>query len=394
MLPTCVRRAVTTSGVCFLVLLLAGGCDRKARLLTVAGFGGRRPGGVAVSANGRLFVCFPRCSDESDLALAEVMPDGTVRPFPNRQVNRWRRGEDPKASFVCAQSVYADPAEPGGALWVLDAGNPGLQGVVPNAAKLVQIDLSADRIVRIISFDSGIAPPGSCLDDVRVDGRRGFAYVTDSGLGGLVVVDLNTNRSRRVLQGHRSTRAEEGVVPVIGGKPRRPDDGTVRQAHSNGIAISSDKESLYFKALAGRTLYRIDAAKLRNFSLPDSRIDAAVQSLGEAPVCDGMTMDREGNLYVTALEAGAILRRSPDGSLTTVVRDDAIRRPGSVAISPGGDLYFTDCPAPPAGTFNAAEDLPTSPCKLYKVRRATPPYRKEGRAAAPAPKIKATPIGL
>lgn len=41
--------------------------------------------GISVSKTGRLFVNFPRWSDHYLNAVVEVMPDGSMKPFPDEQ---------------------------------------------------------------------------------------------------------------------------------------------------------------------------------------------------------------------------------------------------------------------------------------------------------------------
>lgn len=371
-------RTVSSAAI-VLLCVAASGCRDTPQIEPVADFGDRQCTGVAVTGGGRIFVNFPRWSHAHGVSVVEVKPDGTIRPFPDERWNRWAQGEDPKERFVCVQSVFADPRDPGAALWVLDAGSPRFEGVVPNAAKLVQVDLAADRVVRVVRFDSKIAPRDSYLNDVRVDAERGFAYITDSGRGALVIVNLKTNRSRRVLDGHPSTRSEAGVAPVIGGREWRFADGTVPQVHADAIALSADKKSLYYKALTGRTLYRLDTIKLRNFSLPDSKLAEAVESLGRTVVCDGIAADRRGDLYLTALEQDAIVVRRPDGTLETVLADARIRWADSLAISPGGDLYFTVSQIHLSPRFNEGADRRTEPYMLYRVPGGAAPEGYGGR---------------
>jgi len=369
------KRRFSAPVVILLALLgcLPPGCKKAPELLVVADFGSRQCTGVAVASDGRVFVNFPRWSRGHDVSVVEVLPEGATRAYPSEQWNRWGDGDDPRRRFVCVQSVHIDTSDPAGALWVLDAGNPRFEGVVPNAPKLVKVDLATNRVVRIIRFDSRIAPPSSYLNDVRVDGRRGFAYITDSGLGALIVVDLNVNRSRRVLDGHASTRAEAGVVPVIGGRELRGPDGKAPRIHADGVALSPDGEQLYFKALTGRKLYRVAASKLRNFSIPDSVLAASVEMLGEAPVCDGMVVDGDGRLYLTALAEDAVVRRGTDGASETVIADARLAWPDSLAISTEGDLYITVSRIHLLPKFNDGADRSKGGYKLLKLPAAAAP---------------------
>jgi len=249
-----------------------------------------------------------------------------------------------------------------------------MEGVVTNGPKLVQVDLATNRVIRTIRFDAEIAPPGSYLNDVRVDNQRGFAYITDSGLGALVVVNLNNQRCRRVLEDHPSTQADTQVTPVVGGRTLHATDGTIPQIHADGLALSRDGEYVYFQPLTSRTLYRIAAAGLRNFSLPDSLLNESVETLGPSFVCDGMIADARDALYLTALEHNAILRRRTDSTVETVVADEALAWPDSLAISPEGDLYVTVSQIHLSARFSDGRNRRTQPYRLYRIPAAAVPW--------------------
>jgi sensor domain CHASE-containing protein len=46
--------------------------------------------GVAVTKDGRRFVNFPRWTDDAPISVAELLPDGSLRPYPNETWNAWR----------------------------------------------------------------------------------------------------------------------------------------------------------------------------------------------------------------------------------------------------------------------------------------------------------------
>lgn len=305
--------------------------------------------GVAATADGRVFVSFPNWDGPYHGAVYEIV-NGVRRAYPDGQWNRWppatpttqtELDPDPAYRFVCVQSVYVDAKD---RLWILDPASPRFEGVVPGAAKLVEVDLATDRVVRVIRFDDSIAPKDSYLNDVRIDARRNVAFITDSGLGALVVVDLNTNQSRRVLEGHASTRAEPGVVPIVGGREWRlgqTPTGPVPQVHADGIAYNPADDYVYYQALTARTLYRVPAAVLADFSQSEFAIARAVERVGQSVVTDGMDADAAGNVYFTALERDAIVYRTPGGEYRTLVKDANLAWPDSLAITPRGLLITT-----------------------------------------------------
>ena len=88
--------------------------------------------GVTVSERGRIFVNFPRWTEDSPTSVAELMQDGSLRPYPNEQWNGWRnvrRDElDPSDHWVCVKSVVADGR---GSVGVVDPAAPAVDGLVP-----------------------------------------------------------------------------------------------------------------------------------------------------------------------------------------------------------------------------------------------------------------------
>ncbi len=75
----------------------------------VASFSGPMPTGVTVSANGRIFVNFPRWGDKVDYTVAEVKNGRTVA-YPNAQINRLNPSKQAD-SLVSVQSVVIDPQD-------------------------------------------------------------------------------------------------------------------------------------------------------------------------------------------------------------------------------------------------------------------------------------------
>ena len=127
--------------------------------------------GIAVMPDARIFVNFPRWSDNVPVSVGELLSDGSVRAFPNAE---WNSGAPaPENRFVCVQSVVADRE---GYLWVLDSGNPKFSGVVPGAPKLLKFDPVDGRLVaKILSRGAG-HPPKKLLE------RRSDRYCPPSGL--------------------------------------------------------------------------------------------------------------------------------------------------------------------------------------------------------------------
>ncbi|SHG63336.1 SMP-30/gluconolactonase/LRE family protein [Massilia sp. CF038] len=284
--------------------------------------------GVTVSEQGRIFVNFPRWTEDTAVSVAELMPDGSLRPYPDARWNAWRnvRKDElaPDQYWVCVQSVVADRR---GNLWVVDPAAPAASVIVPGGPKLVRVDLASNQVTQVIRFDESVALQGSYLNDVRIapDGR--FAYLTDAGVrGAIVVVDLATGNARRLLDGHPSTQQERGVVVHTDGRPLRRPDRRGPEFASDGIALSDDGSYLYWQALKGRTLYRIGTRYLNDPALGNAEVAAAVENYGKNGVADGLLIARGSQqMFITALEENAIrvrdLNVGPAAPATILVQD-------------------------------------------------------------------------
>ncbi len=322
----------------------AGGPSNGAGLHLVAQFP-HQVTGVAVARDGRIFVNFPRWTEDAPVSVAELERDGHLTPYPNAEWNAWRNTKQDILSasnhFVCVQALTVDNQNH---LWVLDPAAPANAFEVPGGPKLVEIDLATNAVMRTILFDLAVAPQGSYLNDVRFspDGRH--AYITDSGVrGALVVVDLRSGAARRVLDGDPRTQRELGVVVTADGHPLRQPDGRGVQFSADGIALSPDGRTLYWQALTGTTLYSIPTAALDDPTLALGALAARVARVGVNGVADGLLISKvsnPGRMYVTQPELDAVKVR--DGArLSILVRDSRLRWPDTFAEGPDGSVFVT-----------------------------------------------------
>ncbi|GAB3196814.1 sugar lactone lactonase YvrE [Pontibacter aydingkolensis] len=298
----------------------------------VFSFKGAQVTGVTMSEDGRLFASFPRWREGVMFSVVEIQGDGTFRQYPNPDWNAWT-GEPKPNQFTCVQSVVAH----NGSLFVLDPASPMMEGVVGNAA-LYEFDLSTNRLKNKWEFDKTVAPEKSYLNDLRVDDQNKKVYITDSGMGAIVILDLATGKSRRVLDQHPSTKAENITLKINGKKWLQ--NGKQPQIHSDGIALNTAEGNLYFHALTGYTLYSIPTAALNNSSLSSEAIGNQVKNLGKTPAPDGMIFDKRGNLYMADLEKNAIVYRTPAGEIMKLIQGNQIRWADTFTIYQD-NLYFT-----------------------------------------------------
>jgi sugar lactone lactonase YvrE len=300
--------------------------------------------GVTVAKDDRVFVNFPRWTEDSPVSVAEVMKDGSIKPYPDEAWNSWRnelKGKvTPGDHFVCVQSVVADHQ---GNLWVLDPASPAFAGVVPGGAKLVKFDLATNKPAQTIHFDEPAIRPSSYLNDVRFSPDDKTAYITDSGpKGGIVVVDIASGKARRLLEGHPSVLPERGVTVHCDGKPLKHPDGRPAEFSSDGIELSKDGKTLYWQALTGHTLYSISTDALKNEQLPAGDLAKQITPVGKNGVSDGLWLDDNGTMYISALEEDAIkIRKIGSDDVKTLLTDKQLRWPDTFSQASDGTIYVT-----------------------------------------------------
>jgi sugar lactone lactonase YvrE len=342
------------------------------KLVKVADFA-HQVTGVTVSEHGRIFVNFPRWTEDTPVSVAELLPDGSIKPYPDDEWNAWRNARKDELTaidhFVCVQSVVADGK---GNLWVLDPAAPAQAHVVENGPKLVRIELASGRVAQVIAFGEDVAPQGSYLNDVRFSGDGKYAFITDSGVkGALVVADIASGRASRVLDGHPSTQMKKGLNVSADGHALRRPDGRGVEFSADGIALSDDGQYLYWQAIKGEDLYRIATNVLCTKGLGREDVSPHVEAFGKNGVADGLLIARGTNdMYITAPQENAVklrdLNAGPAGQPRIVVQDEQLRWPDTFSQGPDGAIYVTtshiqDC------AFFKPDAPPAQPTQLWRL---------------------------
>ncbi len=314
--------------------------------------------GVAVTRDNRVFANFPRMeTDTIPYSVAEV--SGTqATPFPDAAWNTWDRTMAPQNKFVCVQSVYVDANN---YLWVLDAASPQMRGVVPGGAKLLKFDVATRQVVQRIDFDDPtVVYPTSYLNDVRVDTQNNVAYVTDSNQGAIIVVNLSTSRARRLLGNHPSTKSENLIITAEN-RVWRNQSGKLPSIDSDGLALSPNRDYLYYHALTAQPLYRIATQYLRDEALPQTQLAQRVELVGNTNPPDGMIFDPAGNLYLTDIENNAVTRITAGGQFQLVAQNAQLKWPDSFSVAADGGVYVT------TSQLHIPRAQRTEPYRIFKL---------------------------
>jgi sugar lactone lactonase YvrE len=320
--------------------------------------------GVALSNQGRMFVNYPRWQGSHDADVVEVRSNGIARPYPDKDWNSWSKGQGGSNKWVCVQAVYVDDQDQ---LWVVDSGAPEMGEVEDNGAKLVKIDLSNNHVSHIYNL-TALVGKNSYLNDVRVDTTNHIAYLTESKEGGIVVLDTDSGNARMMLRKQPPVLADPNHKLIMdGGELQR--NGKPMKINSDGIALSPDRQWLYFKPLSDTKLYRIRTADLREALVSGMDVEKKVDDLGaNFTTSDGMTFDKNGNLYLSDMEHDAIVQVKPDLKLRVVAHDKRLIWPDTFAWSPDGWLYVSCSQIQNMPWSHNGRSSRTTPYGIYKLK--------------------------
>jgi len=327
----------------------------------------RMPSGVA-AVDGRVFVSMPRWVEAGDATVFEIV-DGRPVPYPPGVAQDPSLGAD---SLVSVNGLRADAR---GWLWIVDNGRVDLRPAAPGVPKLVVWDTRAEREVFRHVFAEEVSPAaGGFLNDVVVDARHGFAYLTESGMGGtpaLIAFNVLQDRAARVLVGHASVVPAPERVLTIDGEPAmvtRP-DGEVApwRVAANTIGLSPDGQWLYYGPLSGDVLYRLPTRVLRDATSDDAAVEAAVEVFADKPASDGMAVAVDGRLYVTDVEGHAVVEVASGAAPRVVASDGRMVFPVAVAVD-GDTMWVTSNQLHLAPLLHGGVDRRTPPFLLWRAR--------------------------
>ena len=319
------------------------------------------PGNVAVTPEGRIIISNHQFYDP-EFRVMEVHADGTTTPFPTET---WSGA--PNEDGVGLNAVLGLRSDPRGIVWMLDNG-----GEVP---KVVAWDTRTETLHRVIHIPPPATRPGSFHNDLAVDLANEALYLAD--IGGedgpaIVVVDLSTGQSRRVLADHPSLQAEDLPMVIDGQAVRiRTAEGEVVEARVglNPITIDPSYTWVYFGAMHGDDLWRVRARDLADPALSAGQLADRVERYGDKPVSDGISIDAAGNVYVTDVTGNAIGMTGPDGTYRILVQDDNhLSWPDGISAGPDGWMYATVNRLHRSAALNAGENLSEPPYYVVRFR--------------------------
>lgn len=310
-----------------------------------------------------------------DIRVAELNDDrASFTPFPNLEWNTPRDGTD-----RYFDSVLGLRGDENGIVWILDMGQRN--GLTP---KIVGWNTWTDELERIYYIPAPASLPESQHNDMIVNLKDQVFVIADEGIGpggdgsqaALVIVDMQTGATRRVLQGHISTLPED-VAIVVDGNPLTVPDGNGGQAiikvGADGIAADANFDWLYYGPLSGSALYRVRFSDLLNEDLSDAELGDKVERYADKPNNGGLSMDQAGNLYLTEVETNAVgIIPADTREYRRYAQAADLSWPDGVSFSLDGQMYVSAAQISRADLFNDGEAKNAPPYLIYRFAPEAP----------------------
>lgn len=323
---------------------------------------------VATSSDGRVFVNFPRIEGDKGMRIGEVLKNGKIIPYPNEDWNNWESGADVNEKLVRTNSLRIGPD---GLLWIVDTGTPsmGQNPLSGNALKLVSIDIKTNTVQRIIPL-AGIAKSSTFIDDLRISGNT--IYLTDAGEPALIILDKTTGKGRRVLENHPSTT--DNLPIKAEGKIMKDEKGNEVRIHADQLEISPDGKWLYFQPASG-PLWRVETQYLNDENLSEKELASKVELFYKTPSTGGTTIDAKGNIYISDVNKSEIIKISPEGKESLVIKDKRLLWADALWIDDNEYLWIPTGQLNRLAAFQNGKSKVELPVVIYKLKINAKPQR-------------------
>lgn len=299
----------------------------------------------------------------------------TTRPFPNQAWNTPRTTDDHYLS-----NVLGIRNDENGIIWMLDMGQRN-----PVTPKIVGWNTVTDTLERIYYLPETSVVRTSQPNDMVVDTKHRAFIIADEGIGNggdgstaaLITVDMKTGKTRRLLQGTKTT-LPENVPTVINGKPLAV-KGKNLLVGCDGITADRNFEWLYYAPLNGSKLYRVKLDDILNEDLAESELSGKIETYSDKPNNGGLSIDTAGNIYLTAMETNSVaVILAKDRSIHPVFTDQKLLWPDGVSYNAvDGYMYVSAAQVHLGAAFNNGKSLAKPPYYIFRFRPLAEgvPYR-------------------
>lgn len=332
-------------------------------------------GNITFSVKGELIYSYhPFFSPEIRVAKYDSKTKKSI-PFPNQSWNTPHEGDDHYLS-----NVLGIRNDSNGIIWMLDMGQRE-----PVTPKLVGWNIKTDQLERIYYLPLSALSSTSQPNDMVVDTKHGIFVIADEGIGNggdgtkaaLIVVDMKTGTTRRLLEGTR-TMVPENLPTIIENKTLSV-NGKNLLVGCDGITADANFEWLYFAPLNGSKVYRVRIESLLNERLSARQLDQQIETYSGKPNNGGLSIDKKGNLYLTTMADNSVsVILAEDRNVQKIITDKNLKWPDGVSYNHvDGYMYVSAAQVHLGAIFNNGQNLAKAPYYIFRFKPLAPgvPFR-------------------
>lgn len=322
-------------------------------------------------------------------------------PYPTAGSGLLQSCRNPDGSFLpavngrydfCIDWVLGLHADANGILWILDSAkstdraDPVHPRPAALHAKYVGWDTKANRLYKVIDLDA-VTLPQSQHNDFAIDLKHGVLVAADEAIGeasegigmtaALVVTDIATGQSRRLLQGDVHVIPNTDPIRWVAQAGQKQASWGLRVG-VDGITLDRNQEWLYFSPLSSYEMYRVRMTDVLDTNLSNVQLSAKVEFYAHKPYNGGLTIDANNNLYLTEVGRHTIGIIPPDTrQYRDYVSDPNMIWPDGVTYISDGFIYSGAAQLIQTGAFQA-NAIPTgiannaAPYRIYRFRPEAP----------------------
>jgi len=338
----------------------------------------------------------------TSIQVATLNPDRkSSTPYPPAGSGLLQSCRNPDGSFLlpvngrfdfCLDWVLGFHADANGILWILDSAKSTDKAdrahPRPSAlhAKYVGWNTKTNTLYKVIDLDS-VSVTESQHNDFAIDLKHGVLIDADEAIGensngvgdkaALVVTDIATGTSRRVLQGDVSVLPNPDPIRWAA-QAGLPAASWGLRVGVDGITLDKDQNWLYFAPLSGYQMFRVRMSDLLNTDLSPAQLSAKVEFYAHKPYNGGLSIDNKNNLYLTVVGTHTIGIIPADTRVyRDYVSDPKMIWPDGVSYNSDGFMYSGAAQLIQTGAFQsnatpsgAANNAP--PYRIYRFRPEAP----------------------
>ncbi|NHO19477.1 gluconolactonase [Acetobacter oeni] len=314
---------------------------------------------VIALPDGRLVLEAPSWVGNPSPQLSVGKPGASSPPTPYPDAEWNDNNGDISHHFV---SITGITLTKDGKLWVADSGVPDREKPPTAPARLICIDTATSQVTRIIPVPPAELHPGSILGGIAVHDQT--AYVTDSGVAGLLAVDLQTGETRRALDrvsaltAGRPINAAAGIVRAPNGHPLAID--------ASLIAVSPDGKWLYVQPYCG-PLFHVATSLFSDPGTTNAALQESATRWYKTNALGGLTVGPDGTLYWADVTTGSIDSYTEGRIPHHLITDTRLHWPGGLSLS-GQTLYIPASQLDQAARFHNGHSAVRWPVTIYRLK--------------------------